>query len=171
MFLRQEDFAVEMARALPVLHRYFYNRLRRGGMRDEIGQQVNDLVQITSLRTYLNSQKATLMQYNLRVLFLLKAKNELANFYAASQKRSRTVTLEIGFETVSPDPDPYERLVQREQVAHLHASVDRQSLDILLQLVECSSYKDLAHRYQTTEGALKMRIYRIRKILLQYHGR
>ena len=166
MNMRQENFRETMIATLPALHKFFYHHLKGMRIPGNIDQHVDDLIQLTSLQAYLNSQKESLASYPLQTLLRLKARNELANFFQLVKKHAHFVALDQDYETASPDPDPYERLVQREEMTRLQTLIDQEALDLFYQLAD-TTYRKMAGQRQTTEAALKMKIYRLRKQFLQ----
>jgi DNA-directed RNA polymerase specialized sigma24 family protein len=163
----QQSFADSISDALPGLHRFFYYHLRRNGVAGDIEQEVEDLIQVTTLKAFLNSKKKSLANYSNRSLLSIKAKNELANFYLRTKRQTQMVAIDPYLEVASPDPDPFERLVSREVIAKLQDCLEGNQLELFLELLDHKGYRQVAAQHKLTEAALKMRICRLRKQLIK----
>lgn len=167
--MHQKSFTDSLSDALPGLHRYFYYHLSRNRNTADVKQDVEDLIQVTTLKAFLNSKKKSLAKYSNISLLSIKAKNELANFYLKSRTKNRLVAIDSSFELVSPDPDPFERLVLRESITRLKDRVAQEHVELLLDLLDDQGYRQLAAKHNLTEAALKMRICRLRKRIIKSH--
>jgi DNA-directed RNA polymerase specialized sigma24 family protein len=166
--MRPDDFSAAAKEELPTLHGIFYHALRNCHFRGDIEDHIWDLIQITCLRAYRNSLKENLDHFTLPALLIIKARNEVANFYQSQEKEQRLVGLDQFSEEACSDPDPYEQLVRREEMERLNRVVGKENDWVLLQEVtDGIPYRELAYARNTTEAAIKMKIFRLRQQLRQ----
>jgi RNA polymerase sigma factor (sigma-70 family) len=160
---RELQFAEAYKRLTPVLTRIFSRAVSKYGG-DRAGK-ADDLVQITAEQALKNSRLDKYAHYPVEALIWIKAYNILYAYHRSTQKQALSVSAVA--ELASPLPDPHQYLQLREVQQYLHKHVAPLTWQICVLVLEGWSYGQIGKITNRSEGAIKMRLLRLRQTLKQ----
>lgn len=161
--MRQDFFEIFDKETVPLLA-FFRNKLTDAGYQGNMKLTTRQLLQETMETAYETAQKKNLMGYQeTRSLVRLVAKNKLYKFFNPPKKFAATDDIDTVPAPTDSAPDPCERLEIQERLEPLKGLVNEEMWEIFHRVAEGATYKELAEEFNTTEAAIKERIYRARK--------
>jgi DNA-directed RNA polymerase specialized sigma24 family protein len=111
----------------------------------------------------MNSRKESLSGYCIEALIWKKAQNVW--YEHVHPRRSRIVPLDTIDEPISCETNALYRMIVKERLEILKPKIEPKEWEIIELLADGLSYRAIAESLDQTEGAVKMKMHRLRKRL------
>ncbi|WP_212003333.1 RNA polymerase sigma factor [Chitinophaga sp. HK235] len=160
----ERNFIAEFKEQTPRLMAFFSKKLKAASYKGNREEAVQQLLQLTSEAAYINSLKESLNDYSTSKLIWLKARNVWSDFMEKISKQAAHAHLDLDSVLLDPSPDPLQKLTIQEDIERIKKEIGEEGWEILTRRLEKTPYKQLAEEYQTSEGAMKVRVYRLRLV-------
>jgi hypothetical protein len=165
--MRIEDFTVFFKKQQPILFSFLLKLIR--GNQNFKGDRllfVKGLISLIYYEAYLKVLQGGLSKLPVEAIIMRKAKDV---YYEAL----RTPKKAIKFKDLPPDvedftctdPDPYQRMVLREEMQAVTSLLDDASLELFENIADKVSSRVIASKLEITMTALTTLIYRERKLI------
>ncbi|SEL64141.1 DNA-directed RNA polymerase specialized sigma subunit, sigma24 family [Chitinophaga rupis] len=165
---RDDAFAEVFEKMHPQLDRFFHRRLknaRTSGTADWALMK-DDLVQQTACKALEYSRTPNGANYPLKVLIRIKANNVWSEYIRQSKNKPFKQSSENTLEKESKDPDPYKTIVKKDTLSRLPEKDGTNDLKIIIRMVsEGYHYTEIAQMLNKSEGAIKMKVFRLKRWL------
>ncbi|RBL91680.1 RNA polymerase sigma factor [Chitinophaga flava] len=162
--MERGDFIAEFKQQTPKLIAFFSKKLKAASYKGNREDAAEQLLQFTSEAAYRNSLKESLNDYTTSKLIWLKAGNVWSDFMKKISKQTTHADLDLDSILLDPSPDPLQKLTIQEDLERVKKEIGEEGWEILTRRAEKTPYKQLAEEYQTSEGAMKARVYRLRLV-------
>jgi ATP/maltotriose-dependent transcriptional regulator MalT len=161
--MRDEEFKKVYLKAVPKLRAYFYTCLKNEKCRLPYEPIIKTLVDMTRYAAFMNSRKESLSGYCIEALIWKKAQNVW--YEHVHPRRSRIVPLDTIDEPISCETNALYRMIVKERLEILKPKIEPKEWEIIELLADGLSYRAIAESLDQTEGAVKMKMHRLRKRL------
>jgi DNA-directed RNA polymerase specialized sigma24 family protein len=158
---RELQFVEAYKRMTPVLTRLFSQAVNKTG--GDRAKTVDDLVQMTAVRALTSWRLEKYRTYNVDALISLKAHHVLHAYRRSIQKQVQSLSEAAEFASTLPNGHRFLQL--REVHLYLYKHADPLTWQICVLILEGWSYEEIGKVIGRTEGAIKMRLLRLRQTL------
>lgn len=162
--MRDLEFSQEFDRLSLRLEMYFRKLLRNSPVNGDRAVLAQDLVQLTAIEAWKNSQKPQYAETSIEKLLFYKADN-IWNSYCNPPKKSLGMApLELIEESATAEPNGLQQLIMAEDLAKLKAISEEKAWKTFeLRIKEGYSYDELALPFHETKENLRQLHSRLKK--------
>lgn len=158
--MQEEDFEKVYLSNIPRLHAYFHTCLKNAGYPFPYDSIKKELVHETGIAAYNNYKKGSPSGKSVEQLIWSKAPNVWNKFKTAPKRRFKEVD-ELS-DLCSKEPDELDRLVMREKIEKIKASIGPEMWNVIEQIADQRKYSDIAKPLGENPVNLRMRVSRMR---------
>jgi RNA polymerase sigma factor (sigma-70 family) len=158
---RELQFAEAYKRLTPVLTRHFSQAVNKGGC--DRAKTADDLIQMTAFRAWKHCRSEKYRSYPVDALISLEAHNVLHAYRRSIRVQVQSLSKAAEFASALPDGHRFLQLREVHQYLYKHA--DPLTWQICVLILEGWSYGEIGKVIGRTEGAIKMRLLRLRQTL------
>jgi DNA-directed RNA polymerase specialized sigma24 family protein len=161
--MRNESFVLVFESLSERLDWFFHKRLKSAGVRFEIEFWKEELMQETALAVLNKLKNERYEDYSMTELIFIKAKDVWANH--ARTRRKRLPSKPIDEESLNLRKEVLLGIEQKDEVKKLEEIADPESWSMFVMHSSGYNFKEIASHFRTTEGAVKMRVSRLKNKL------
>ena len=130
---------------------------------------IRDLIELTHTEAYLKILEGGLSRLPPEAIIMIKANDVICEAFRIPKKKPKLVDLPPDiYNLAQGDPDPYQRMVLKEDMKKLDTLLKDADRDLIEKLVDEVPSKDIRADLEITLTALTSRIYRLRKRIQQH---